>query len=482
MGFMLKYKLTDFERYTKKAMGEWRVPGMAIAVFENDKVIYARGFGVKKLGSSKKVDENTVFQIGSISKSFTSALVSMLIDEGKLSWHEKVKDHLKNFRLHDFQATKKFIIADLMAQRSGLPPHSGHLLPHLGFNRNYIINSLRYIKPAGSFRKDYAYQNNLFLVAAALVEKHTGKSWEENLAARILNPLGMTSTTATLKGYLSSGNAAQGHYYNGPEPGSPVTYIPRNWPYSYWLYTIAPAGGINSNVLDASKWLSLHLGRGGYKRKRLINTKNVLFMHTPKISAGPDVWGGVRYYCEGWVCSEYSPYPILWHNGGTSGMKSILAMIPKAGVGIVVLCNLYESLLPEALSRYFFDFWFKNPRQDWSQIFLKMQKEQAACLQKPEAPYTRPRPLRCYAGTYYNDLYGVINVAKTANSLTLTLGPKKIRLNLKHWGGDTFVLYWPGVITNGAGVQFYSGGAGKAATIEIQGMNDDLTGVFTKIK
>jgi hypothetical protein len=355
-------------------------------------------------------------------------------------------------------------------------------LPYLGYKRDYIIKTLRYIKPAGTFRKDYAYQNNLFLVAAALVEKVTGKSWEENLAVRILNPLGMTRTTATLKGYLYSGNAAQGHYYNEPVPGSPVTRIPRDWPYHNWLYTVAPAGGINSNVLDLSRWLSLHLGLGGYKRKRLISTKNVRFMHTPKISAGPDLWGGPRYYCEGWVCSEYSPYPIFWHNGGTSGMKSIIAMVPKAGVGVIILCNLYESLLPEALSRYFFDLWFNNPRQDWSSKLLKMQKEQAACLQKPDAPYTLPRPLCCYAGTYYNALYGLIHVTKTANSLTLTLGPKKIRLKLKHWGGDTFVLYWPGVITNGAGVQFNSGRTGKVQTIEIQGMNDGLTGVFTKIR
>lgn len=479
---ILKYQLADFARYTKKAMREWHVPGMAVAVVKHDKVIYARGFGVKKLGSSEQVNENTVFQIGSIAKSFTAALVSMMINERKLSWHEKVKDHLRNFQLHDFQTTQKFMIEDLMAQRSGLPPHSGRLLPYLGFNRDYIIKTLKYIKPTGTFRRDYAYQNNLFLVAAALIEKITGKSWEENLTARIINPLAMSSTTASLKCYLGSGNAAQGYFYNGPGPDSPVTCIPRNWPHNYWLYTIAPAGGINSSVLDLSKWLSLHLGKGGYKRKQLISIKDIRFIHTPKISAGPDVWGGLRYYCEGWVYSKYSPYPILWHNGGTSGMKSIVAMVPQAGVGIVVLCNLYESLLPEALSRYFFDLWFNNPKQDWSLKLLKMQKEQAACLQKPDAPYTLPRPLNCYTGIYYNNLYGVLSVTKNANSLILTLGPQKIRLKLKHWGGDTFVLYWPGVITNGAGVQFYSGRYGKVETIEIQGMNDDLTGVFTKCR
>jgi len=480
MPLKMNHILAGFERYAKIAMREWQVPGMAVAIIKGDRLIYARGFGVKKLGSNKQVDENTVFQIGSVSKSFTAALVSMLVEEGQITWKNKVKDHLPNFKLHDPLATRKFTVEDLMSQRSGLPPHSGHLLPHLGFNRDHIISTLRYIKPSSRFRSEYAYQNNLFLVAAALIEKKTGTSWEKNLFTRILSPLGMANTTATLDGYQNSGNTAQGHYFNGLGPGSPVIPIPMDWPYHYWAYTVAPAGGINSNVLDIAKWLRLHLGQGAFKGKRLVCGANIKFMHTPQIVASPGPWGERRHYCQGWVQSEYSPYPILWHNGGTSGMKSIAAMVPEADIGIVVLCNLYETLLPEALSMVLFDLWFRNPPRDWSRMLLEMQKAGSGGLHESPAPSTPHRPLSCYAGTYYNDLYGPVAVAKTGSSLTVTLGPKKISKRLDHWGGDTFVLYWPGVLTNGAGIQFYTGKTRMVEKIKIEGMNDDLTGVFTK--
>ncbi|TLM98448.1 beta-lactamase family protein, partial [bacterium] len=172
-------------------------PGIAVAIVKGDRLIYAKGFGVKKLGCSDPVDENTVFQVGSVTKSFTSALVSMLVEDDQITWKSKVKDHLPNFRLHDPLATREFTVEDLMSQRSGLPPHAGCLLPHLGFNRAHIMNTLRYIKPASSFRSEYAYQNNLFLAAAALIEKKTGMSWEKNLLTRILKPLGMVNSTAT---------------------------------------------------------------------------------------------------------------------------------------------------------------------------------------------------------------------------------------------------------------------------------------------
>jgi CubicO group peptidase (beta-lactamase class C family) len=478
----LNHKLTLFEHHARKAMEEWRVPGMAAAIVANGKLIYAKGFGVKRLGGTNPVDEKTVFQIGSVSKSFTASLISILVDKGKITWHDRVKKHLPAFKLNDPLATNQFDILDLMSQRSGLPPHAGHLLPYLGYERNYIINTLRYIKPTSTFRSDYAYQNNFFLVAAELIEKHTAKSWEENLQTQILKPLGMINTTATLKGYSTAPNRAQGHYYSGPDPDSPITMLPMNWLYHNWLYTVAPAGGINSNVLDMAKWLQLHLNKGRFGEKQLIGEKNTVFMHTPKTAAGPGVWDEIRHYCLGWVHSDYCPYPIIWHNGGTSGMKSIIAMIPQAEIGIVVLCNLYDALLPEVLCRTFFNLWFGKPRRDWSQELLAKQKTCSESLQASPAPDTPHRPLHRYTGTYYSNLYGTIRVANSGNSLTITLSPKNIKIRLKHWSGDTFVLYWPGVLPAGAGVQFSHGRNRKIEAIKIVGMNDGLTGVFTRKK
>lgn len=479
------YKMKHFcnlcEKYICKSATEWRVPGMAVAMVKDNRVIYARGFGVKKLGSGAKVDEKTVFQIGSISKSFTSALVSSLVDEGKFSWKDKIKHCLPHFRLHDSAATAAFTIADLMSQCSGLPPHSGRLLPFLGYDRDYIINAIRYIKPTGNFGVDYAYQNNLFLVAADLIERYTGKSWCQNLSRRILNPLEMKATTTNYECYRNSGNVALGHYYSNSEVDGPVTPIPLNWPYYYWLDTYAPAGGINSNIIDMAKWLILQINRGSYNGKQVISPENITFMHTPKTPAGEGIWGEPRHYCQGWIHAAYRPFPIIWHNGGTSGMKSIAAIVPQAQIGIIVLCNLYESFLPEAVCRYMLDLWFGNPPLDWSRKFLQSEKCKVQGISTPPTPYIPSRPLYLYTGAYNNNLYGRATVSKTGRSLLMNLGTKNVRLKLKHWGGDTFVLYWPGVLTHGSCVHFFFGRSGMAKAVRIEGMNDDLTGVFTKI-
>lgn len=476
----MNYLLDRFEGYIQKAMTDWQVPGLAIAIVKGDKLVYARGFGVKKLGGTDRVDEKTVFQIGSVSKTFTAALVSSLVDEGKITWKDKVKHHLRHFRLYDSAATGAFTIADLMSQCSGLSPYSGHLLPYLGYSRDYIINSLRHIKPVGIFRNDYAYQNNLFLVAAALVEKYTGSSWDKSLSRRILNPLEMKDTTTTIEGYKSSKNVALGHFYDISGTGHGVTPIPLDWPYHYWTDAYAPAGGINSNVLDMATWLKLHLNKGAFNGKHLISPANIKYMHTPKTCAGNGVWGELRHYCQGWIHSVYQPYPIIWHNGGTSGMKSIAAMVPEAQLGITVLTNLSETFLPEAVSRFLFDLWFENRSVDWSSELLNQQKETTKGISDPPAPYLPPRPLLLYTGSYRNDLYGPVTVSKAGRHLLMSLGAKNIKLTLRHWSGDTFVLYWPGVLTRGAGVYFLYGRTGTARAVRIEGMNDDLTGVFTR--
>lgn len=476
----LKKVLDRFQKYAEKAMHQWRVPGMAVAVTNQNTTLYAKGFGEKILGRKSPVNEKTVFQIGSISKSFTSALLAQLVDRGKIKWTDKVIKLLPGFRLQDAFATREFLIRDLLSQCSGLPPYSGRLLPHLGFTRNYIINTLRLIKPDSHFRTEYAYQNNLYLVAAAVIEKLTKRSWEENLRENIILPLGMKHTTASFEGYRKSTNKAGGHFLSSG-PKRLVVSLPMNWPYQKWVYVMAPAGGINSNVLDLAKWLRLHLCQGKWAGRPLLSRKNTNILLSPFTDAGSTEWGEKKRYCLGWLSSEYDPYRMIWHNGGTSGMKSMAALIPEAGIGIVILCNMTETLLPEALARTFVDLWFNRPPRDWSRKLHLISSANALALGESPAPDTPHRPLKLYTGTYFNKLYGSATVVRTGQSLSVTVGPNKINLKMKHWGGDTFVVYWPGVLTTGAGVQFYPGRYGKIETLKIEGMNDDLSGVFIKI-
>ena len=171
--------LADFEAYAEQSRKDWGIPGMAISIVQGDKMIYANGFGVKKQGEDDPVNENTIFQIGSTSKAFTAALVAMMVDEGKLNWKDKVIDYLPDFMMYDPWVTREFLIDDVMAQHSGMPGYASDLLSFIGFDRKHIIHSICYIQPISSFRSEFAYMNNLFLVAAALVEEISGKLGRE---------------------------------------------------------------------------------------------------------------------------------------------------------------------------------------------------------------------------------------------------------------------------------------------------------------
>ena len=168
--------LGEFTEYAEQARRQWEVPGMAIAVVQDGKVVFAKGFGVKHAGGNDPVDEQTLFQIGSTSKAFTAALVAMLVDEKKVGWQDKVINHLPGFKMYDPWVTREFQVEDLMAQRSGLPGSAGDTQAVLGFPREHLLRSLARFKPVTSFRSSYAYQNGLFLAAGALVEQKTGKT------------------------------------------------------------------------------------------------------------------------------------------------------------------------------------------------------------------------------------------------------------------------------------------------------------------
>jgi CubicO group peptidase (beta-lactamase class C family) len=452
----------DFEQYAEQARRQWEVPGLAIAIVQDGKVVFAKGFGVKQAGGTDPVDAQTVFQIGSTSKAFTAALVAMLADEKKVGWHDKVINHLPGFRMYDPWVTREFQVEDLMAQRSGLPGNVGDLQGLLGFPREHLLRSLAHFKPVTSFRSRYAYQNGMFVAAGVLVEQKTGKTWEENVAERVFKPLGMSSSSADLKGFKQAKNVAALHV----KKEGRVTALPRDWPLHNWVYVNGPAGGINSNVVDMSKWLGLQLGKGKFNGRQLVSEAGQEWLQTPKTVIGAGR-GGINYYCLGWLFSGKRPYPLIWHNGGTTGHKTMVAFVPQAGMGLVVLSNLITDL-PEALAFQFYDLYFGNPAFDWSQKMLANAKEteQKAKFPLPPSPPAPPLPGERYAGAYTHPVYGKATVAADQDGLSLTLGPGKVRVPLRHFDRDNFLGYWPDM---GDGSEFKAtfriGGDGRAHTL-----------------
>lgn len=479
----LQGKLERFEAYAKKGMADWKIPGMAIAIVEDDKVIYEKAFGVKAVLSDDPVTVDTVFQVGSTSKAFTAALVAMLVDAGTVKWDDPAVKHLCGFMMYDPWVTRECTITDLMAQHSGMPAHASDFAAIAGFDGDHIIATLRFIKPVTSFRYAYAYQNNLFLVAAKIVEKYTNKSWDENVREKIFNPLGMNASSGTLASFKFGKNVASLHRRFGEK----ITTLPMNWPAMDWVYTYAPAGGVNSNVKDMAKWLRLHINEGMFGSNRIISAESMRYMHAPKTIIPAQAGSARQYYCQGWVYREAKPYPIVWHNGGTSGAKTMVAFVPQKKTGIVILSNLDDTELPEALAYWFFDAYFGNPERDWSAEALeraeKNAKEERVKLPKQPLHPANPLPLSVYAGDYSNDLYGTITVSEKDKGLVVTIGPRKIQIALRPFDHDMFSASWS-IYTEkeDAGLAAFSiGPDGKAEALSIEALDTDGFGKFERV-
>ena len=488
----LKTILADFEQYAENTRKSWGVPGLAAAIVIEGELVLAKGFGVKEVGGDDAVDVNTIFQIGSASKAFTVALSAMMVDEGKFEWTDRVVDHLSDFMMSDPWVTREFLVEDLMAQHSGLPAYAGDFQVLAGFDRSHIIQSLRYLKPISSFRSRFAYVNNLFLVAASLVEKQTGQSWEDDIQSRLFEPLGMSESTTGLKAFKETVNLGLPHArFDGQ-----VVALDKDWPFQHWVYTYGPAGGINSNVLDMAQWLRLHLGQGVFDGSRLISAKNMDFVHTPKtivavgekglqMSAARPLMGHSAFYAQGWIYVYDRPYDIIWHNGGTTGCKSVVAFVPQAGIGIVVLSNLGGTLAPEVLAQWFFDRCFGAEEKDWNQVALEASKESsqeaAAKASEPSDPSSPALDWSAYTGAYRNDAYGEVEVSSDQKGLVLTIGPDRVKIYLEHLVRDTFRCNIPNLPIEELQARFQVSALGIAETLSVEGMNDAGDGLFHRL-
>jgi CubicO group peptidase (beta-lactamase class C family) len=444
--------LTTFEDYAEQARMAWGTPGMAIAIVHRDEVIYAKGFGVKKLGGADLVDPHTLFPIGSTSKAFTSALIALLADEAKLRWEDSVVNHVPAFEMYDPWVTRAFMIEDLMAQRSGTSPYAGDLMAVIGFDAASIQAQIKQMPPVSSFRSRFGYVNNLFLVAADVIRRHTGMPWANAVQRRLFEPLGMTESSTDLEAYRSATNVAFSHTVLDGH----VTALPMDAPSLGFAYTYSPAGGVNSTVLDMTKWLRLHLGQGMFEGKRLVSEANMQVVHSPKTVIEPQAQNPLAhttlgsmtsFYCEGWVYSAAHPSPVIWHNGDTGAIHAVVGFIPAANLGLVVLTNLGGTTLPEALLWYLNDRYFDNPHTDWSAVLRGAQQEQqaaarAALGEQPSTP-APALPLLSYTGTFRHRVYGDLVIEVAGDALALMVGPRRVRMALRHWNRDTFLVSWP---------------------------------------
>jgi len=463
--------LNGFDDYVSKSLRDWEVPGLAIAIVKDDRVVLAKGYGVKKLGDPAPVSERTIFAIGSSSKAFTAASVAMLVDEGKLKWDDPVTKYLPGFELYDPYVTRELKVRDLLSHRSGL--ERGDLLWYgTEYDRDEILRRSRFLKPTWSLRSTFGYQNLMYLAAGQLIARVSGKSWDQFVKERIFAPLGMEGSNTSVKDLKNSDNVASPH----AKIEDKVRVIPwRN------IDNIAPAGSINSNVVEMTQWLRLHLAQGEFQKRRLLSSgaaKEMQTSHTVIRAEPPySLWypeANFLNYGLGWFLHDYRGRKVVEHGGAIDGMRAQVAMIPEEKLGLVILTNMNGTTLPLAIMYKVFDAYLAASPRDWSADLLKtvkaFEEQGKAAEKKLEAERVKDTrsslALGEYAGTYKNDLYGEVKVTHENGKLAVRFGPAFMSV-LEHWHYDTFRARFVAAGVTNAYLTFALNAQGKIDTLTL---------------
>jgi len=443
----------DLERDVNAALKTFDVPGMAIAIVKDGKVVAAKGFGVRKLGDPAPVTGKTLFEVASNSKAFTAAALAMLVDEGKLSWDDPVIKHLPNFAMYDAYVTREMTVRDLLTHRSGLGLGAGDLLwwPTTTFSTDEIIERLRYVKPATSFRNSYAYDNLLYIVAGKIIAEKAGKSWGDAVRERILSPLGMDTTTTSVDEMLKSADHSAPHSKIN-EKVSVVRPMP--------VSNAVGAVGINTNAEDIAKWMLLLLNGGKQEDgKQLISARQVreLFTEqTPMKIAEPKpglekTRPNFSGYGLGFNLRDYNGRKVAMHGGALQGFYSRIMLVPEEKLGVAIFTNAENSGSMTALGWRILDHYLDASPIDWIKIIAAREAEDhAAELAKQgkanaaRAAKSRPSlPLASYDGEYRDPWYGSVTIRQEGGKQLMSFSrtPELVG-EMEHYQHDTFIVRW----------------------------------------
>ena len=442
----------DIDSYVTEVLRTFNVPGMAVTVVKDGRVLVARGYGVRTLGDTARVTAGTRFGIASNSKAFTATALAILVDDGKVEWDAPVVKYLPQFALSDPFVTHEITVRDLLVHRSGLGLGAGDLLwwPASTYSRKQIVHRLRDIPLSTSFRSAYAYDNVLYIVAGELIEAVSGQSWEEFILARILTPLGMTQTLPRHSDAATSGDVASTHaFVDGRlQRVAPLTSDNTN-----------AAGGINTTADDIAKWLVAQLdsGRTGSTRLWSQGAQRSLWTGvTPMpfgLPSGPlgIVAPQFKLYALGFDVQDYRGIKIATHTGGLPGYVSEVTFVPSMKLGIAVLTNQESGAAFRAVTNRVLDHFMGATPINWRTVLDSIEKAGRAAVAVQVSGATTARdslsrpslPPERYAGRYTDPWYGDVVVTASNGRLSLAMLPSPQLIgDLQHWQYDTFVVRW----------------------------------------
>ncbi|HYC60000.1 MAG TPA: serine hydrolase [Thermoanaerobaculia bacterium] len=431
------------DKIVTSAMKAWQIPGAAVAVVRNDRVVYVRGYGTKELGGTDPVTNDTLFQIASTSKAFTSTALAMLASDGKLSFDDPVRKHLDYFHLADMCADSQVTIRDILSHRTGLKRHD-ELWDNSPFTREDVVRRIGRVELTKPFRSGYQYQNIMYIAAGEVVAKASGMPWDDFVKTRIFQPLGMLRTVTSDADWNASTDRATGYQYDWKtgriSPQRPIDTT-----------TIGAGGAIKSSAADMGNWLRFQLSNGAFNLTQITDPGLIEETKTPNtvirmegLTREANTETNVMSYAMGWVVQDYRGEALVSHAGALNGFRTHVDLLPRRNSGFVLMINVGRGLALISMRNSLADLLSNKPGRDWNAYYLMIDRRadeksaaDKAARDAKRVPDTTPsRPLEDYAGEYESPAYGTAKVSVVNGALMLQWS--RMNIPLTHFHYDIF--------------------------------------------
>ncbi|MBS1681266.1 MAG: serine hydrolase [Bacteroidetes bacterium] len=472
-GQISEAKIKEFDAYVEKSRSLFQIPGMAVTVVKDGKVIFQKGYGTRQLGLTHPVDAQTLFACASTTKAMTATCMAMLVDEGKVKWDDPVVNYLPGFQLYDPYVTRELKIRDLFTHNSGVG-NADFLWDFMNIPSEQIIEKMKLVKPSYSMRAGFIYQNIFYVVAGEIIKKVSGQPWTTFVKKRIFEPLQMTRTFPLLSEVNDPNQSFPHLFYN-----KKIQLIQRTS-----ADAVAAAGSAWSCVEDMSKWAICMLDSSKYSGGRLLKPSTWAELFKPQVMVTPTQFYPTATltmpnwttYGLGWFQQDYRGKKINFHTGSLAGETAMHAQLPSERLAIYVFGNLDHAEIRHALMFKAFDHFALGGTRDWSTEIVNLYKKQTDALEQEEAKFENARvantkpslDLASYAGTYTDPLYGELTVAVRSTSLVFTVN-NLVKATLEHWHYDTFRGFFEKQWWGKINATFVFNNQGKISSVDFAG-------------
>lgn len=466
--------IKEFDAYVERSRNLFQIPGLAVTVVKDGKVLLKKGYGVHQLGLAQPVDAQTLYACASTTKAMTAACMAMLVDEGKVKWDDPVINYLPDFQLYDPFVTRELKIRDLFTHNTGVG-NADFLWSFMQIPSEAVIEKMKLVKPSYSTRSSFIYQNIFYVVAGEIIERVSGQPWETFIKKRIFEPLQMTRTFPLLR-QVNDPNQSQPHYFYD----NSIQVIQRTS-----ADAVGPAGSVWSCVEDMSKWALCMLDSSKYAGGRLIKPTTWMELFKPQVMVTPAQFYPTAKltkpnwttYGLGWFQQDYQGRKINYHTGSLAGETAMHAQLPSERLAIYIFGNLDHAELRHALLFKAFDHFALGGSRDWSaEVFdlykkqMETSEQQVKKFESERVPNTKPTlDLAAYAGTYSDPLYGELTVTVQGSSLLVSVN-NVAKATLEHWHYDTFRGFFEKRWWGKTNATFAFNSQGKIASVTFAGM------------